>query len=1249
MAAGILPFVRGVDFSQNDFEDKSFPERVGNMPNLRWLKLDKTKLHELPDEISHLKKLEHLSVKKNQLNSLHNGDLTALSNLKVINARKNQLKNSGIPNGVFSLEELLTVVPEELENAHSLCVLSLANNRIENIPNQLFINCTDLMYLDLSDNQLDSLPPQLRRLVNLQVLILNNNPLMHAQLRQLPNLMALHTLHLRNTQRTITNMPNKLDSLTKLTDVDLSYNDLPRVPEPIYRLSSLKRLNLSHNSISELSNLTGTWTEMEVLNISRNQLTSLPSALCKLVNLRKLYISGNNINFEGIPTGVSKLYKLEIFAAACNKLECIPEGLCRCLKLKKLILHSNCLVTLPEAIHFLPNMKELDVHNNPNLTMPPKPSAHQIGSGAEYYNVDFTLETQLRLAAGASHVDQATKQMMKDPTQRKMRLRGRRYHDNSGEDSEPRDLKGMVRDAEEKKHKGKSKRALKMGDSMDSEAEEAPKKTNWLSELKRPNLNYEAFFPDNIGQEEGLVIWHIENFVPVQLEDEFHGKFYTGDCYIVLKTEYDDTDQLVWDIYFWVGAVAALDSKACAAIHSVNLRNFLGSENRIIREEQSDESEEFLDLFDESLRYIQGGSGSGFYTVEETVYVTRLYRLVGSGIVHLEPVPLTYKSLDPRYSFLLDTGMKIYVWSGEKSKLTDHTKGRLFSEKINKNDRKNRAEIFVYEKDEEPDADFWACLGGKPSKITEVESYDDFKTMQPIIYKVGLGHGYLELPQVEFHGKKLTKSILETSGVYIVDCHTEIFTWLGRKSPRLVRAAALKLAQEMRNMISRPDEAIVSRNLEKTESWIFKSKFHGWNDVLQVDFTRTAESVANKRKLPVAKPKNSNEVELTEQIAKVDLTALFTQRQAPMPDSEVEQLVEEWNEDLDGMECFVLEGKKFTRLPEEEIGHFYSGTCYVFLCRYFVPVEMSGDEEDEENDHEEQEEDFQCVVYFWEGRDAGNMGWLIFTFSLQKKFEALFGEKLEVVRTPQQREAPRFLAHFKGRFIIHKGKRNPKIPEGEKPKPELFHIRANGGNIYKRAIQIPADPKLLNSEFSYILKVPFDNDSGGIVYVWNGSKVNDADASHATDTGQEIWDDTTSVQAIREGAEPENFFWVALGGKSDYDKSADYMRTCRLFRCSNEQGYFKVSEKCSDFCQDDLADDDCMILDSGDEIFLWFGNQSSHVERKLTFKSAQVYIQYLYEHKVGNPRKLRFTQKGQEPHEFTRCFHGWSDFHNPRA
>jgi len=66
------------------------------------------------------------------------------------------------------------------------------------------------------------------------------------------------------------------------------------------------------------------------------------------------------------------------------------------------------------------------------------------------------------------------------------------------------------------------------------------------------------------------------------------------------------------------------------------------------------------------------------------------------------------------------------------------------------------------------------------------------------------------------------------------------------------------------------------------------------------------------------------------------------------------------------MENFVLEGRKFVRLPEEELGHFYSGDCYVFLCRYWVPPEENDDDEEEEE--EEKEDEFQCVVYFWEGK-----------------------------------------------------------------------------------------------------------------------------------------------------------------------------------------------------------------------------------------------------------------------------------------
>lgn len=59
-----------------------------------------------------------------------------------------------------------------------------------------------------------------------------------------------------------------------------------------------------------------------------------------------------------------------------------------------------------------------------------------------------------------------------------------------------------------------------------------------------------------------------------------------------------------------------------------------------------------------------------------------------------------------------------------------------------------------------------------------------------------------------------------------------------------------------------------------------------------------------------------------------------------MPVAEAKTLADEWNEDLEAMEAFVLEGRHFVRLPEHELGVFYTGDCYVFLCRYVLPAEV---------------------------------------------------------------------------------------------------------------------------------------------------------------------------------------------------------------------------------------------------------------------------------------------------------------------
>ncbi len=100
------------------------------------------------------------------------------------------------------------------------------------------------------------------------------------------------------------------------------------------------------------------------------------------------------------------------------------------------------------------------------------------------------------------------------------------------------------------------------------------------------------------------------------------------------------------------------------------------------------------------------------------------------------------------------------------------------------------------------------------------------------------------------------------------------------------------------------------------------------------------------------------------------------------------------------------------------------------------------------------------------------MGWLTFTFSLQKKFEALFGEKLEVVRMQQQQENLKFMSHFANGLIIKKGSRRAaKLEPDWTSSAEFYQIRSNGSALCRRCIQIKPDATLLNSCFSYILKV----------------------------------------------------------------------------------------------------------------------------------------------------------------------------------
>ena len=83
----------------------------------------------------------------------------------------------------------------------------------------------------------------------------------------------------------------------------------------------------------------------------------------------------------------------------------------------------------------------------------------------------------------------------------------------------------------------------------------------------------------NMNKGVGLQIWRIERFKVIPWPKTKYGQFHTGDSYIILNTMKDDeTDKLLYDVYFWLGAETTQDEAGTTAYKTVELDDFLDDE-----------------------------------------------------------------------------------------------------------------------------------------------------------------------------------------------------------------------------------------------------------------------------------------------------------------------------------------------------------------------------------------------------------------------------------------------------------------------------------------------------------------------------------------------------------------------------------------------------------------------------------------------------------------------------------------------
>jgi hypothetical protein len=298
----------------------------------------------------------------------------------------------------------------------------------------------------------------------------------------------------------------------------------------------------------------------------------------------------------------------------------------------------------------------------------------------------------------------------------------------------------------------------------------------------------EEFLP--AGEKPGIQAWRIEKMVPTKVDEEMYkkgvAKLFSGDSYIFLRTKKNGA-KLDWDIHFWLGLESSLDEMGVAAYKTVELDDLLGGGPTQVREVQGAESPQFKNMFPKGLMYADGGCESGFKKVERDVYKTQLLTIKGKKHIRTKALDLRRDELTNQDVFILDVGLKLYMFTGPKAGPKKKMKALQTIAKIKDDERMGRAEIIhvEFDGDGEPE-EFWEPLGGF-TKVTN-EGMDDVEWEEVENEEVQLlqitdASGTMATVKVNTeNGGRISRKLLSSEDTYMLDVGEAIFVWIGRGS-----------------------------------------------------------------------------------------------------------------------------------------------------------------------------------------------------------------------------------------------------------------------------------------------------------------------------------------------------------------------------------------------------------------------------------------------------------------------------------
>ncbi|GJN31511.1 hypothetical protein PR202_gb19920 [Eleusine coracana subsp. coracana] len=604
----------------------------------------------------------------------------------------------------------------------------------------------------------------------------------------------------------------------------------------------------------------------------------------------------------------------------------------------------------------------------------------------------------------------------------------------------------------------------------------------------------------------GTEIWRIEDFKPVPLPKSDYGKFYCGDSYIVLQTTCNKGGAYLLDIHFWIGKDSSQDEAGTAAIKTVELDTMLGGRAVQHREPQGYESDKFLSYFKPCIIPLEGGFASGFKKPEEEKFETRLYICKGKRAIRVKEVPFARSQLNHDDVFILDTEKKIYQFNGANSNIQERVKALEVIQHLKEKYHDGVCDVAIVDdgklQAESDSGEFWVLFGGFAPIGKKAVSDDDvvLETTPPKLYSINNG-------QLKLEDSVLTKSILENTKCFLLDCGAELFVWVGRVTQVEDRKIASAAVEKFVLKENRPKTTRITQVIQGYENHTFKSKFESWpvsnaagNASAEEGRGKVAALLKQKGDVKGASkssaPVHEDVPPLLESAGKLEVllntimmfTFPITYRRHNKHQSGNEAISKIC------MQVWCINGNGKTALEKEEIGKFYSGDCYVVLYTYH-----SGDKREE------------FYLTFWIGKDS------------------LLG------RIYQGKEPPQFVGLFQPMVILKGGISSgyKKFVEEKGLTDETYSVdgialvRISGTSVHNnKTLQVDSVSTSLSSTECFVLQ------SGKLMFSWIGNSSSFEQQQWATKVA-EFLKPGVAVKHCKEGIE-SSAFWSALGGKQNY-------------------------------------------------------------------------------------------------------------------